>query len=438
MITPLKNAVTLVVAAIAAIAAPQWPMSAQDTRQEIAEAPGRAGGVYFAYPVTQSRNTPAPKGYKPFYVSHYGRHGSRYLISDNDYSRVRDLMREADSRGALTALGRDVLSRLDTVWAEAQGRGGELSPLGNRQHRAIAQRMYRAYPEVFAGQPRVTAASTVVMRCAHSMFAFVEGLKELNPSLVIPRESAQRDMNYLNYHSAESGKYSGHEGEWYLDWRKFRTDMTRPDRMMASLFTDSLFVRRHVDPVDLMWGFYWITVDMQNMETSVSFDDLWQGDELYNLWQVFNFNFYACNSSYPLADGQHVDNAKNLLRDILDKADRYIADGLNGATLRFGHDGNIIPLAALMRFDGCYAYETDPYKLHEVYADYRISPMAANIQLVFFKDRGGDVIVKFMLNEREVAIPAETSRFPFYSWKDARATLQKLLDTPSREFITRR
>jgi hypothetical protein len=408
---------------------------AQTSPEEIAANPGKAGGVYYAYPVTESHNTPAPKGYKPFYISHYGRHGSRYLIGDNDYKNVIDRMHDADSHNALTPLGKDVLQRLDSIWLESKGRGGELTPLGVRQHHDIAQRMYRAYPEAFAGTPEITAASTVVMRCAHSMFAFVEGLKELNPSLVIPRESGTRNMDYLNYHSPESGKYNGHDGDWYQDYRKFRAEKTRPDRMMKSLFSDSLYVRRHIDPTEMMWSFYWITVDMQNMETKLSFYDLWEGDELFNLWEVFNFNFYACNSSYPLADGQHVDNAKNLLRNIVETADSYIAEGKNGATLRFGHDGNVIPLAALFQFENCAPYESNPYELYKVYSDFKISPMASNIQLIFFKNKQGDILVKFMLNEQEVAIPCATDNFPFYRWTDARAALQQILDTPCSNYI---
>lgn len=34
---------------------------------------------YVAYRGPQKQLTPAPKGYKPFYLSHYGRHGSRYM-----------------------------------------------------------------------------------------------------------------------------------------------------------------------------------------------------------------------------------------------------------------------------------------------------------------------------------------------------------------------
>ena len=194
--------------------------------------------MYYAYPVTESANTPAPKGYKPFYISHYGRHGSRYLISDRDYTVVIDRLRDAAGHNALTPLGLDVLARLDSVWVEARGRGGELSPLGNRQHRAIATRMYRAFPEVFADGADMYASSTTVMRCAHSMFAFIEALKEQNPSLVIPRESGNRNMHFLNYHSKESGPYSNENGPWYQTWKRFRAGQTRPDRLVASLFSD--------------------------------------------------------------------------------------------------------------------------------------------------------------------------------------------------------
>lgn len=397
---------------------------AQTSLQEIAETPEKAGGVYYAYPVSESRNTPAPKGYKPFYVSHYGRHGSRYLIGDNDYKWVIDRFHDAAGRGALTPLGLDVMERLDSVWLEAEGRGGELTPLGARQHRDIAQRMYNAYPEAFEGTPVITAASTPVMRCAHSMFAFCEGLKELNPKLVIPRESGQRNMYYLNYHSPESAPYSSHDGEWYQDYKKFKVEKTNPDRLMSTLFADSLYLRRHVDPAELMWGLYWVAVDMQNMETQLSFMDLFTPEELYNLWEVFNFQFYACNSAYPPAKGEHVKNARNLLDNIIDTADEYISKNQTGATLRFGHDGNVIPLAALMRFPDCYAGEDNPYKLAAVYSDFKVSPMASNIQAVFFRDKAGDVIVKFMLNEREVSIPAPTDMFPFYKWEDAREALK--------------
>lgn len=400
--------------------------------------PGRAGGVYLAYPVTddsQVSRTPAPKGYKPFYVSHYGRHGSRYLISDKDYERVIDRLDHAHAHNALSERGQLLRAQMDSIYTEARGRGGELTPLGNRQHRNIARRLITAYPEIFAGNPEITAASTVVMRCAHSMFAFAEGLKEVKPTLEIPRESSNRNMDYLNYHSPQSGPHSDHRGAWYGEWKKFRQEKTQPDRLMGTLFTDSTYVRRFVDPVETMWDLYWVTVDLQNMETPVRLYDLFTPQELFDLWQVFNFNFYACNSSYPLAEGTLTDNAKNLVRNILETADSYVDNGRNGATLRFGHDGNIIPLTALLQLDDCAAYQASAPALADHWADWAISPMASNMQIIFFRNKGGEVIAKILLNEKETAIPVATDIFPYYKWEDLRNWLVTVIETPSAQFI---
>ena len=47
--------------------------------------------------------------------------------------------------------------------------------------------------------------------------------------------------------------------------------------------------------------------------------------------------------------------------------------------------------------------------------------MATNIQLVFFKNKEGDIILKVLHNEAEVHIPVQTDIFPFYRWADVRA-----------------
>ena len=43
--------------------------------------------------------TPAPKGYEPFYLSHYGRHGARWLLSDRDYSAPINTLKDAKKAG---------------------------------------------------------------------------------------------------------------------------------------------------------------------------------------------------------------------------------------------------------------------------------------------------------------------------------------------------
>ncbi|MFR5960062.1 MAG: hypothetical protein ACLUHA_13770 [Bacteroides stercoris] len=106
-----------------------------------------------------------PAGYKPFYLSHYARHGSRFLINPDDYEKPLAVMREADENGVLTELGKKTLCVLDSVSRMAKSRYGELTPLGARQHKGIAERMYKNFPEVFKGEAEVDACSTVVIRC---------------------------------------------------------------------------------------------------------------------------------------------------------------------------------------------------------------------------------------------------------------------------------
>lgn len=395
-------------------------MNAQTTKKEMDADPNKTGGVYFAYPVTESHNTAPPEGYKPFYISHYGRHGSRYLISTTDYTWLRDTMHKAKESNALTPLGENVLLRIDSVMIEADGRGGDLSPLGVRQHRAIAGRMFDAYPEVFEDSVEISARSTLVVRCVLSMDAFCERLKELNPSLQITRESSQRYMPYLCYGSPESDEY---RKLWKEEGRKFRENHNHPQRLIKSLFKDEEYVRKYINPSDFMWGLYYLASDMQNMETEISFYDLFNKDELFDLWQVFNFDFYAGSGNYEGNNGLMIENARNLLNNIIESADEAIIKDRPSATLRFGHDGNLIPLAGILQLPYAVGKTGNPDKVYEYFADFKVSPMAGNIQIVFFRkhtDPDAPVLVKFMLNEEEQKLPLATDTWPFYNWENVK------------------
>lgn len=389
---------------------------AQTTREEMQLDLNKTGGVYYAYPTTEAENTPAPEGYKPHYISHYGRHGSRYLISTKDYIWLRDILHKASEVNALTPLGVDVMERLDSVLIETDGRGGDLSPLGVKQHRGIAERMYQNYPEVFKDSVEISARSTLVVRCVLSMDAFCERLKELNPSLQITRESSQRYMPYLCYGSPESEEC---RKEMREEQRKFKEEQTHPERFINALFSDKEFVRKNVNPTDFMWGMYYLASGMQDIETQIDFYDIFTPEELFDLWQVFNFDFFAGSANYAGNKGLMISNAKNLLNNIIESADEGIEKGGPSATLRFGHDGNLIPLAGILEFPSAIGTTDSPNKAYEVFADYKVAPMAGNIQLVFFKnmeDASQPVLVKFLLNEEEQKIPVPTDTWPYYEW----------------------
>ena len=71
--------------AVQAQKAPVYETSAKD---EITANRYLAGSNYLDYDrqLPTKALTPTPKGYEPYYMSHYGRHGSRWLISEGNYS----------------------------------------------------------------------------------------------------------------------------------------------------------------------------------------------------------------------------------------------------------------------------------------------------------------------------------------------------------------
>ena len=40
------------------------------------------------------------------------------------------------------------------------------------------------------------------------------------------------------------------------------------------------------------------------------------------------------------------------------------------------------------------------------------------MQLVFFKNKKGDILVKVLLSEQEVSLPFEAVQGPYYRWED--------------------
>ena len=400
--------------------------------------------------------TKAPKGYRPFYISHYGRHGSRWLISTATYTRPVAFLKKAKAEGKLTPLGEDVLSRLEKVELAVRGRYGELTRLGAEQHRQIAGRMFRNFPKVFKGDVEIDAKSTVIIRCILSMESFCMRLKELNPRLRITNDASNHDMYYMNnqdpdkfFSNITSDPKNAEILEEYKD-RIFKTD-----RLVTSLVKDTSWFKTYNEkfafkdnpeklPKYTASGlFYDVTelcISLPNTDLDVSLMDVVSLEDMHQL------NLYRNLGSYRYAGfcdmGQKVTPYRQtyLLRNILETADRQIAkfgtDGRKsaGATLRFGHDSNLMPLCSLMDIDGAGVYEPDNDNVANVWNMEHYIPKAGNIQFVFYGKKGAPVLVKVLLNEHEATLPVETDKFPYYEWDKVKAFYQNILDnSPIKE-----
>ena len=349
-------------------------MSAQTNEQ--------MGGVYYAYPVTETVLAEAPEGYKPFYISHYGRHGSRWLTNDNRYIWVN---KHFEDQKNLTKLGLDVRKRLDKIWKNAKGNGGQLTKLGGRQHRGIAKRMYQNFPQLFTAEAHLTAHSSTVSRCKTSMENFVAELKSQNPSILLDPITREEDMAWIAYTSPEQKA---------LENRTLVPLKISPDRFVKALFKDPSKVK---DPTKLLMELHTIASDMQDVELDVSLYDLFTPEEMQAVYVKNNESMTIVHGDVIENEGIPARCAISLWQRIEADAEAAIAQGGVGADLRFGHDSNLFRLMTLMGLD----IQGKPMD--------NLLPMAANLQIVFYRNTQGEVLVQLLRNERSMG---------FMTWKE--------------------
>jgi len=398
------------------------------TREQLA-------GSYYPYHPEQTSCTNPPEGYKPFYINHYGRHGSRWLLSDAEYTWIVDLFKKAHENVGLTPLGENVYQRLIWIYDDARGRCGNLTPLGAEQHMKIAERTMINYPGVFHPSAKIQCNSTDKIRCILSMAAFSKQLAALNSSLKINMEANERDMFYMNalasYNNYHNPVFSALKKDTAFSkiGAAFTTAILKPERLISSLFKDGIKCTLIKEPLDLMTGLYAIASDLSNTTINVRLDDLFMPDECYAIWQSENYKDYLLLGPSPRNKGIPANCVKPLLADFIKTSKEAIRDGEPAANFRFGHDTNILAFSALMQLEGCSVQETDPLKLSKKWKTYEIIPMAANIQWIFYRKEGSDdILVRFLLNEKETAIPLESNLKPYYLWKDVEAYYCSVLD----------
>ena len=407
---------------------------AQSPREEFKENIFKSGSNYYAYPgPKQQKLTPAPKGYEPYYISHYGRHGSRYLIGKNDYDRAFRVLSRADSVGKLTTYGQDVLRRVTLLRNEADQRLGELTLLGAEQHRGIARRMYERFPQVFKGVTDIDAKSTVVIRCILSMENALQELKSLNPKLRIRHDASEHDMWYMNHSDKQlrSHQWDGNTREVY---DAFKARHQNYQRVMQVLFNDTAYVNHEVNAENLNYHLFKLASNIQSSDLrhTVTLYDLFTPDEVYDNWMIENAGWYVGYGPCPLNGAWQPFSQRYLLKQMIDEADQNLTKAHPGATLRYGHEVCVMPLACLLEMDNCGKQVSDFEQLPaEGWLNYNIFPMGCNIQLIFYKPKKGhgDILVKALLNENETRLPLQAVSGPYYRWTDFRDFYLKKLAT---------
>ncbi|MBR4739757.1 MAG: hypothetical protein IK074_01170, partial [Bacteroidales bacterium] len=266
-----------------------WTASAQTSREELLSHMELTAGNYANYPNPTGHITPAPKGYEPFYISHYGRHGARYHTSDKAFKRLRKQLDSALSLGILTEYGKDVRNRIILAATDAKDRAGSLTTLGARQHKAIAKRMYCNYPSLMTQPLTVTANASTSKRVIHSMENFCAELKELNPSMDISMAAREEDLYYIKANKTIVVPDAPLDDELYHKLKKFRKKLRAWTPQLESMFTDPKRAKDLFDPYTFSDDLYNVAADMYCLpELRISFDDVFGEDGMINGFRSYN------------------------------------------------------------------------------------------------------------------------------------------------------
>ena len=413
--------------------------TAQTSREELDANPSvilathsTYAGPYYAKPIAD-----APKGYKPFYISHYGRHGSRYESRSYYMEDFAKFFNVADSLGVLTAKGKEVKAIANKIYAEFCNCTGELTSVGVEQHKGIARRMYERFRPIFNRGSIINSRSSTHTRCILSMAAFNESLKECEPLIETRLHASVADISIMRPMGKETTSYH-HDYRYGIKthpWIKILNEWQEKQdfsHAIKAVFTDITPLCKYYNEsaASIMVNIYKRLAFTQNhgwYDRSL-LDSIFTADERHTIYRIENYRWFCLYGGTSLPDANKYFRPMHLLVDDIVKYADLAVEGKNSASadLRFGHDYYLLGLLATANFNEIrmdYDY-SDVEKLGEEWRSYKFITMASNMQFIFYRSKKNpDVLVRILHNENDVTLPIESATAPFYKWEDVRKYL---------------
>ena len=429
----MKKILPYLIVTLVTIHCSLFTSNAQTVLELIKQKPAYASCNYNTYPDSiKTTLTPAPEGKKAFYISHYGRHGSRYISSRSGYDIPYMMMLHADSLDELTPTGHRVLQEMNSIMRNTEDRWGELTGIGKREIENIGRRMAERFPEILCPGANVKAISTIVPRCIESMGSFTMKMLQVCPQLNITMQASQRTQWYMNHQDRKMRRdYLTPEAKKALD--AYTATRMGNTRLMELVFKNPDIVKEFINEEDLSYYLMKMVLFQNNISynSNKNLMDLFDAEDLYLMWQVDNVYWYLQHGACKLNGGNRPYSQRYLLRQLIADADSCLRLERPGAQLRFGHETVLLPLVCLIGVNG-YNLATDNLEELEEKGWWSSSvfPMGSNLQFIFYRSgiKDNDVLFKVLLNEEEATLPLQTDVAPYYHWNDFRQYCLDILD----------
>jgi hypothetical protein len=383
-------------------------------------------GTQALYKVEDFKYTAPPKGYKPFYINHLGRHGARYLSSSKNLDYLLQTLNQAGQINGLTEEGIKLKEKLEIIKKAEEGRYGLLTPLGIEMEVGIGARMYQHFPEVFG--KKIKAEATYVKRTQESMEAFLKGLgqytswKNFETSINGKVDPYLRffDLNkkYLEYKKKGAWirkleKYDRRENIWKNIAKKFFKESYLKEYSKAYTFISSLYK---------IYGNQFDAGIPDYLGEYFS-----EGDKIY-FWENGNAEQFMEKGPGLIGTTLPTNIAFGLLHNFLETSSSAIEQQNISANLRFAHAETIIPFASILGISWASQHADNINQIKNIWQDYKVAPMGANIQWIFYSHpEKEEILVKMLYNELEIKFPLESELAPYYSWDEVKNYYENFL-----------
>lgn len=411
-------------------------------------APWPAGGYYATstpYKAPGAADDHARLGLRTVFLTHLGRHGSRYLTSEKRLKKMLGALDDAEAAGALTARGARLREGVRALMRASDYEN--VTPLAAWQQKGIAGRLCDANPELFGppwGGRKVHAVATFKKRTQDTLNAFLAELAVrtgADPEKDFSREVSTGcqplrffdcDENYLAHKKAADWLAAPGGGKLRADSLPAARGVLR--RLAGEAWLDKLDGpgndgKYFSSSLEMAVCLYEIAASETNLGRDVAG---FRG--YFSAWELEWFEYLSdYNDFYEMGPGRPgsavtFGMAAELLRAFLSDVQRAIdaPAASPAAELRFAHAETLVPFAALLRLEGASEQRADLRFTAGRWKGAAVSPMSANIQWLLCRAPDGGYRVKILLNEKPARI-AGLRGGPYYAWPELKRFYEDVL-----------
>lgn len=347
-----------------------------------------------------------PDSLSPIHISYIARHGARYLTSEKKVIAVEKALEKARRVGSLTRSGEECLKLMQDVRLATAGQWGMLSEIGIRQELRLGREMVRMFPEAFSrgDEDGLTAVSSYVPRVIETMDRFIIAIADTVEGIGTSASSGKR-YDYLTRFFVSDPAYDAWRlhGEWKYVYEDFATRTLPTEPALRLIGEKAGFDDAALR--SLSYDLYKVLQGLRAMGMNPPTTQWMTPDEYRRCWEATNLEKYFQYSISPLSCIP-AQGAADLLFHLIQEQTRLTGNpsaGPSGLTGIFGHAETLLPIFALLGVPGTTALPLDYDTLPDVWSDAVLTPLAANLAIIYSRSGSGALYASMRLNGRNVS-----------------------------------